>query len=199
MTSGSWPRALAVGCGRAAGARGGVRRLADLAADRRNADHPGGDHGRSGDGCGGRHRLPGAEEGAGRGLGNRTNRPEAEARGAEANRGAADAFAANVLPVVRELQTAGVTTARAIADALNARGIHTARGCDWHHSTVRNLLTRRAVERVWLRPEPDIRSGLPGTLALSTDVPQLGPAAGSAFGSAPERSGAPRAVRRRPA
>jgi hypothetical protein len=46
--------------------------------------------------------------------------------GAAANRETADAFAANVLPVVRELQAAGVTTVRAIAEALNARGIRTA-------------------------------------------------------------------------
>ena len=35
-----------VGRGRPAGAGGGVRRRADLAADRRDADHPGGHHGR---------------------------------------------------------------------------------------------------------------------------------------------------------
>ncbi len=38
----------------------GVRRQPDLAADRRDADHPGGHHGRLGDGRGRRHRLPGA-------------------------------------------------------------------------------------------------------------------------------------------
>jgi DNA invertase Pin-like site-specific DNA recombinase len=75
-------------------------------------------------------------------LGNRTNLPEAQAMGAAANREAADAFAANVLPVVRELRAAGVVTVRAIAAALNARGIRTARGGEWHHSTVRNLLAR---------------------------------------------------------
>jgi hypothetical protein len=45
-------------------------------------------------------------------------------------------------PVVRELQAAGTTTTRAIAAALNARGIRTARGGEWHDSTVRNLLAR---------------------------------------------------------
>jgi hypothetical protein len=63
--------------------------------------------------------------------------------GAAAGKAAADAFAANVLPVVRDLQAAGVVTVRAIAEALNARGIRTARGGDWHGSTVRNLLARR--------------------------------------------------------
>ena len=75
-------------------------------------------------------------------LGNRTNLAEAQAKGADANREAADAFAGNVLPVVREPRAAGVTTARAIAEALNARGIRTARGGEWHYSTVRNLLSR---------------------------------------------------------
>ena len=75
-------------------------------------------------------------------LGNRTNLPAAQAKGAAANREAADAFAANVLPVVRQLQAAGITTARAIAEALNARGVRTARGGEWHNSTVRNLLAR---------------------------------------------------------
>jgi hypothetical protein len=62
--------------------------------------------------------------------------------GAAANREGADAFAANVLPIVREIQAAGAMTARAVADALNARGVRTARGGAWHNSTVRNLLAR---------------------------------------------------------
>ena len=78
-------------------------------------------------------------------LGNRTNLGEAQAMGAQANRAAADAFAENVLPVVHQIRAAGVTTPRAIAAALNARGIHTARGGAWHDSTVRNLLTREPV------------------------------------------------------
>jgi DNA invertase Pin-like site-specific DNA recombinase len=55
-----------------------------------------------------------------------------------ANRAAADRHAANVLPIIRDIQAAGVTTLRAIAAALNARGIHTARG----GATVRNVLRR---------------------------------------------------------
>jgi DNA invertase Pin-like site-specific DNA recombinase len=78
-------------------------------------------------------------------LGNRTNLGEAQAKGAAANRAGADAFAANVLPIVRQIEAAGVTTHRAIAAALNARGIRTARGGAWHDSTVRNLLAREAV------------------------------------------------------
>lgn len=62
--------------------------------------------------------------------------------GAAANRMAADAFAANVLPIVRQIQAAGATTHRAVAAALNARGIRTARGGAWHANTVRSLLAR---------------------------------------------------------
>jgi DNA invertase Pin-like site-specific DNA recombinase len=75
-------------------------------------------------------------------LGNRTNLPDAQAKGVAANREAADAFAANVLPIVRQIRAAGATTFRAIATALNDRGVRTARGGSWHDSTVRNLLAR---------------------------------------------------------
>ena len=40
----------------------------------------------------------------------------------------ADAFAANALPLVRQIQASGVASTRVIAAALNARGIRTARG-----------------------------------------------------------------------
>src|SRR4051795_5038296 len=55
-------------------------------------------------------------------LGNRTNLADASAKGVATNRKAADAFAANVLPVLRQIQAAGATTHRAIAQALNDRG-----------------------------------------------------------------------------
>jgi DNA invertase Pin-like site-specific DNA recombinase len=40
----------------------------------------------------------------------------------------ADRHAANVLPIIREIQRAGAKSLRAIAEALNARGVPTARG-----------------------------------------------------------------------
>jgi hypothetical protein len=64
----------------------------------------------------------------------------AHVKGAAANRTAADAFARNVLPVIREIQNSGASTSRAIAAALNARGVPTARGGQWHDSTVRDAL-----------------------------------------------------------
>jgi DNA invertase Pin-like site-specific DNA recombinase len=75
-------------------------------------------------------------------LGNPRNMPEAAAKGREAQRAAADQFAANVLPVIETIRAAGATSFDAIAKALNARGIRTARGGRWHSTTVRNLLAR---------------------------------------------------------
>lgn len=54
----------------------------------------------------------------------------------------ADAFARNVLPIVREIQRAGTATLSGIAAALNKRGVATARGGQWEATTVRNLLRR---------------------------------------------------------
>ena len=54
----------------------------------------------------------------------------------------ADRHAANVLPIIREAQKAGARTLREIADALNARGIATARGGQWHAMSVSNVLNR---------------------------------------------------------
>jgi DNA invertase Pin-like site-specific DNA recombinase len=68
---------------------------------------------------------------------------EAAAKAHVANRAVADQFAANVLPILREIQASGLTTLRDIAGALNARGIRTARGGAWYSSTVRNLLLRK--------------------------------------------------------
>lgn len=86
-----------------------------------------------------------AKKAQGARLGNRTNLADAQAAGVSANRAAADAFAANVLPVVRQIQAAGATSRAAIAQALNARGIRTARGGAWFASTVGNLLARARV------------------------------------------------------
>jgi DNA invertase Pin-like site-specific DNA recombinase len=54
----------------------------------------------------------------------------------------AERHAANVLPIIREVQRAGAHTLRAVAEALNARGVSTARGGRWHAQTVANVLAR---------------------------------------------------------
>lgn len=75
-------------------------------------------------------------------LGNPRNISEAAEKGREAQRATADQFAANLLPVIESIKAAGATTFDAIAKALNARGIRTARGGRWHSTTVRNLHSR---------------------------------------------------------
>ena len=59
----------------------------------------------------------------------------------------ADQHAANVLPIIKEAQNAGATSLRAVAEALNARGISTARGGSWHAMSVKNVLDRPIVHR----------------------------------------------------
>src|ERR1700736_246905 len=54
----------------------------------------------------------------------------------------ADRCAANVIPIIREAQKAGATTLRQIAEALNARGVTTARGGQWYATSVSNVLNR---------------------------------------------------------
>jgi DNA invertase Pin-like site-specific DNA recombinase len=62
--------------------------------------------------------------------------------GAAANKEAADKFAANALPIIRQVQASGVTTLRGIAGALTARGIPTPRGREWSAPQVANVLKR---------------------------------------------------------
>ena len=54
----------------------------------------------------------------------------------------ADRAASNVLPIIAEIRRSGATTLRAIAEALNARGVPTPRGGRWHAMSVRNVLAR---------------------------------------------------------
>jgi DNA invertase Pin-like site-specific DNA recombinase len=56
----------------------------------------------------------------------------------------ADRFAANVLPIIRGLQAEGITGHKALARALNARGIQTANQRKWYGTTVKNVLYRAA-------------------------------------------------------
>jgi HNH endonuclease len=52
---------------------------------------------------------------------------------------------ANVLPVIRELEARGPLTLPEIAEALNARGVKTARGARWHPASVARLLARNGL------------------------------------------------------
>ena len=77
-------------------------------------------------------------------LGNRRNARQAAAFGRQVQIAEADRFAVDLLPIVRAIQATGVTTLADLADALNVRGIRSARGGKWHVSAVQNLLARSA-------------------------------------------------------
>ena len=69
-----------------------------------------------------------------RGLGN--------AAGIAGAKASADRHAAQVLPVVAALRAEGITSLKAIARALNERGVLAPRGGTWLATSVRNLLAR---------------------------------------------------------
>ena len=80
----------------------------------------------------------------GKQLGNRTNLAEAQAVGRQVVADQARQRAENVLPVIREIQNAGCSTLREIAEALNRRGIQTARGAEWTAMAVKRVMDRAA-------------------------------------------------------
>ncbi len=75
-------------------------------------------------------------------LGNPTNLAEARIKAVASTKATADAFAANVLPVIQQVKANGATSYRAIAEALNIRNVRTARGGTWQAATVRNIMLR---------------------------------------------------------
>ena len=77
-------------------------------------------------------------------LGN-PNPQAAAVAGAAAGRANADAFAAKVMPIIADIQRSGATSLRAIATALQDRGVQTARGnTKWLPAQVSNLIQRGA-------------------------------------------------------
>jgi len=67
---------------------------------------------------------------------------EAQQKSMEVRVAQADAFAANVLPIIRDIQARGVKSLRQVALALNARGIATARGGTWTAVQVTDIINR---------------------------------------------------------
>ena len=66
---------------------------------------------------------------------------QAALSGAAQNARNADKHAQNVLPIIRELSSRGLSL-RMIADELNVRQVRSARGGSWHATTVRNMILR---------------------------------------------------------
>lgn len=92
-----------------------------------------------------------AAKASGRTLGN-PNGAAALRRAAKGNKAAvaelkagADSFAADLAPIIADIQAGGSSSLPAIAAQLNARHIQTRRGGQWHPSSVRNLLSRLPV------------------------------------------------------
>jgi DNA invertase Pin-like site-specific DNA recombinase len=83
-----------------------------------------------------------AKRSAGAILGNPRNLAEAGSLGREALIESADAFVEKLRPLIQAIQSDGITTLRAMTQALNRRGIKSARGGIWHPSGVANVLSR---------------------------------------------------------
>jgi DNA invertase Pin-like site-specific DNA recombinase len=83
-----------------------------------------------------------AKKAAGAALGNRANLAAAGSIGRASQAKTADQFTRAVLPVLEAIRNSGATTLAEIAESLNARGVRSATGGDWHRSAVRNLLAR---------------------------------------------------------
>jgi len=83
-----------------------------------------------------------AKKAAGATLGNVASLTVASKTGRQTQREAADRFAENIKPIIAAIQATGVKSLRDIAEALNTRGVRTARGGTWHAATVANILAR---------------------------------------------------------
>jgi DNA invertase Pin-like site-specific DNA recombinase len=82
---------------------------------------------------------------AARARGTRLGTPDPEGavkRMGAALKAKATQFAANVAPIIREIRAAGYTSHNAIAGQLNARKVATARGGQWTHVQVGQILAR---------------------------------------------------------
>jgi DNA invertase Pin-like site-specific DNA recombinase len=70
-------------------------------------------------------------------------------KGADANRKAADKFAADLMPVIEDIMSTGIKSHRGIATQLNNRGIQTARGGVWNNVRVARILARTMEARAF--------------------------------------------------
>ena len=76
----------------------------------------------------------------GRTFGNLESLPEASRKGTAAVKERSQRLKMNVLPVIREIQSLGVTTLEGIAAKLNERGLKAPRGGEWHKTSVLRVL-----------------------------------------------------------
>ena len=86
-----------------------------------------------------------AKKAGGARLGNPSNIVQAGELGRSVQTAAADEFVAGLVPSIRAIRSTGAVTLRDMTDALNQRGIRSARGGRWHVSSVKNLLEKASV------------------------------------------------------
>jgi DNA invertase Pin-like site-specific DNA recombinase len=77
-------------------------------------------------------------------LGNKKNLGEARRLGTAANRERAQQWADNVIPVIAQIQAAGITTLEGIAKELNARSVKASRGGEWNRTGVMRVLKAKS-------------------------------------------------------
>ena len=82
----------------------------------------------------------------------------------------ADQRAANVIPIMRQIQRSGATSLRQIAEALNARGISAPRGGQWHATSIRNVMARAWLEAMEVGPF-ELGGALEGRTAALRPLP----------------------------
>jgi DNA invertase Pin-like site-specific DNA recombinase len=75
-------------------------------------------------------------------LGNRTNIEVAQRNSRTVRSKASAQFVQNAIPVIRQIQATGLTSLREVAQALNARGVRSARGGEWQPTQVKRVLER---------------------------------------------------------
>jgi DNA invertase Pin-like site-specific DNA recombinase len=85
-----------------------------------------------------------AKKAAGAKLTNPRNAAQAAEVGRIVQATAADTFVMGLVPVIDAIRRTGATTLEAMTQALNQRGIRSARGGRWYASSVANLLDRAA-------------------------------------------------------
>jgi DNA invertase Pin-like site-specific DNA recombinase len=88
-----------------------------------------------------------AKKASGIKLGNPRNIAQAGEIGRNVQTASADEFVASVMPIIDGVRSTGATTLEAITQALNQRGIRTARGAKWYASSVMNVLQRNEALR----------------------------------------------------
>ncbi len=79
-------------------------------------------------------------------LGNRASLIAAQPIAREVIAKHADQHADNILPTLKQIIKSGVRSVHIVAQQLNQRGVKTARGGQWHGTTILNLIRRRGFD-----------------------------------------------------